>query len=223
VKRILSMTKVSHASELFSTLPWFVILVILWPVCPSSSPPHPTPAHGRIYIRIYKNLFIGYFIYLHFKCIPFPNFLPRNLLFHCPSSCFYEGLPPPAHRLSSPCPRFLLNWGIEPSQDQGSLLPLMSEKAILSYICGWRHVSLHVYSLVGGLDPGSSGWSIVLYLVSLVIVMLILDHPSYVIKLFISLDASVLTFLNQEAQLLMSPINKISIQWLLLCSVAIQL
>jgi len=31
--------------------------------------------------------------------------------------------------------------------------------AILCYICGWIHGSLHVYSLVGGLVPWSSGAS----------------------------------------------------------------
>ena len=36
-----------------------------------------------------------------------------------------------------------------------------------SYICGWSHGSLHVYTLVGSLVPGSSGgtgWSILLFL-----------------------------------------------------------
>jgi hypothetical protein len=33
-----------------------------------------------------------------------------------------------------------------PSQDQGPLLPLMSNKAILYCICSWSHGSLHVYS-----------------------------------------------------------------------------
>ena len=36
-------------------------------------------------------------------------------------------------------------------------LPLMSDEAILCYICSWSHGSLHVYSLVGDLVPGSSG------------------------------------------------------------------
>ena len=45
-----------------------------------------------------------------------------------------------------------LHWGIEPAQDQGPLLPLMSNKAILCYICGWSHESLQVYSLVGKPD-----------------------------------------------------------------------
>jgi hypothetical protein len=36
------------------------------------------------------------------------------------------------------------------SQNQESLLQLMSKKAILCYICGWSHGILHVYSLVDG-------------------------------------------------------------------------
>jgi hypothetical protein len=42
----------------------------------------------------------------------------------------------------------------KPSEYQASLLPLMSYKAILCYICGWSHGSLHVYSLVSALVPG---------------------------------------------------------------------
>ena len=60
-----------------------------------------------------------------------------------------------------------LHWGIKPSQDQGPLLPLMIDKAILCCICGCSCGSLHVYSLVGGLVPGSSGstgWFILLFL-----------------------------------------------------------
>ena len=38
-------------------------------------------------------------------------------------------------------------------------LPLLSEKAILCYICIWNCGSLHVYSLGGDLVPGNSGWS----------------------------------------------------------------
>jgi hypothetical protein len=48
-------------------------------------------------------------------------------------------------------------WGIEPSLDQGPLHPLMPNKSILYYRCSWSHGSCHVYSFVGGLDPGSSG------------------------------------------------------------------
>ena len=42
-----------------------------------------------------------------------------------------------------------------PSQNQGPLLPLMSDKAILYYICGWSHV----YILDGGLFSGIQGGS----------------------------------------------------------------
>jgi hypothetical protein len=37
----------------------------------------------------------------------------------------------------------------EPSQDQGFLLPLMPNKAILCYIWGWSYGSLQVLSLLG--------------------------------------------------------------------------
>ena len=67
----------------------------------------------------------------------------------------YSTSPPPASMRVLPCP-CILHWGIEPSQDQGPFLPLMPDKAILCYICGWNHGSLTVYSLVGGLVPGSS-------------------------------------------------------------------
>jgi hypothetical protein len=63
----------------------------------------------------------------------------------------------PTQPLQLPCPGILLHRGIEPSQNQGPLIPLMTNKAILCYICGWSHGFLHVYSLVGGLVPGSSG------------------------------------------------------------------
>jgi len=50
-------------------------------------------------------------------------------------------------------------WSTKPSQDQGHLLSLMPNKVILCYIFSWIHGSLQVYSLVGGLFPGSSGGS----------------------------------------------------------------
>ena len=36
---------------------------------------------------------------------------------------------------------------------------MMHDKSIVCYICGWSHGSLHVYPLVGGLDPRNSGGS----------------------------------------------------------------
>jgi len=69
----------------------------------------------------------------------------------------------PTHSLLPPCPGIPLPCGIEPSQDQGSPLPLMPDNTILCYICNWSHRSLHVHSLVVGLVPGSSGWLILLF------------------------------------------------------------
>jgi hypothetical protein len=64
---------------------------------------------------------------------------------------------------------------MELPQNQGSLLPLLPDKAILCYICGWSHGSLHVYSLVGGLVTGSSGG---VWLVSIVVLPMGWRSPS---------------------------------------------
>jgi hypothetical protein len=64
---------------------------------------------------------------------------------------FYEGALPPTQPLWPSCPSIPLHWGNHPSQNQGLFLPLMSDKPILCYICSCSYVSLHVYSLVGGL------------------------------------------------------------------------
>ena len=56
-------------------------------------------------------------------------------------------LPPPASMRVLPThpptpaslPCIPLHWGIGPSQDQGPLLPLMPDKAIICYICSWSH------------------------------------------------------------------------------------
>jgi hypothetical protein len=103
---------------------------------------------------------IRYFLYLHFKCYPLSSFLLQNPLFPSPYTCL------PTHPLPVPCPGIPLHWGIKPSQVQGTLLPLMSNKDILFYVCSWSHGSLHVYSLVGSLVSGSaegSGWLIVFF------------------------------------------------------------
>lgn len=113
--------------------------------------------------------------------IVFFNLLIFNL-FLLDSLCIYISFPIPAHhfllllwRCSQSHPRIptlshlttlvgiTLYWGIKPSQDQGPLLPLMPDKAILCYICRWSHGSLHVYLLVGSLVPGSSGLLILLF------------------------------------------------------------
>jgi hypothetical protein len=111
-------------------------------------------------------LLVILFIYIS-NVISFPSIPSAKPL---PLPCFYESVSPPTHPTNHPllphCPCIPLHWGIKPSQDQGSLLPLMSNKAILCHICGWIHGFLFVYSLVGGLVPGSSGvsgWLILLF------------------------------------------------------------
>jgi hypothetical protein len=98
-----------------------------------------------------------YFLYLHFKYFLLSRSPLWKLPSHPPSPCLYEGATPPTHLLPSSCPGIPLQWGIEPPQAQGPLLPLMSNKAIFCHICGWSHGSLHVYSLVGDPVPGAPG------------------------------------------------------------------
>ena len=95
------------------------------------------------------------------------------------------------HLLLLPCAGIPLHWGIEPSQDRGTLLPLLSNMSILCYIRSWSHGSHYVYSLVGGLVAGSSSgtdWLILLYLIYLIINLVINTLFSEIdILLFISL------------------------------------
>jgi hypothetical protein len=102
-------------------------------------------------------IIIRYFIYIS-NVIPFPGF-PSENLYPIPSPLLTN--PPTPASMSCHFP------SLGHSQNQGPLLPLMSNKAILCYICSWSYESLHVYSLVGGLVPGSSGgtgWFILLFL-----------------------------------------------------------
>jgi hypothetical protein len=91
---------------------------------------------------------------------PFLVFPPETPYPILPLASTIRVLNHPATHSPPPPTGFPLHWGVEFSQDQGpSLLPLMSEKDILCYICNCIHESLHVYSLVGGLVPRSSGES----------------------------------------------------------------
>jgi hypothetical protein len=100
--------------------------------------------------------------------IPFPSFPSRNTypIHPLPASMRVLSQPPthpPTPLLLPSHPGILVHWGIEPSQDQGPLLPIMSDKIILCYICSWSPGSLHVYFLVDGLSSGVSGWLILLF------------------------------------------------------------
>ena len=111
----------------------------------------------------FKFLFFSlkiFFIYIS-NVIPFPGFPSKYPQSHLPCTRSTT------HSLLLPCTAIPLHWGIEATLGQEPFLPLMSNKAILCYICGWRHGSLHVYSLVGGLVPWSlrgTGWFILLFI-----------------------------------------------------------
>ena len=79
-------------------------------------------------------------------------------------------MPTNSHLIALAFPR---HWSIEPSQDQGPLLPLVPYKAILCYIYSWSHGFLHVYSLVGGLVLGRGSC-----LVDIVVLPMRLQTPS---------------------------------------------
>jgi hypothetical protein len=83
--------------------------------------------HEKTYFFIfifYTFLLDIFFIYIS-NVILFPGFPSENPLSPPLSACS------PTHPLLLPGPDIPLYWGIEPSQDQGPLLPLMTKKAIL--------------------------------------------------------------------------------------------
>jgi len=86
----------------------------------------------RLYLFTF---FIGYFSFTFKILSPFPHQTTHTFLTTCPDI--------PLH-----------SW-----QDQRLLFPLVPNKTILCYISSWSHGSVHVYSLDGGLDLGSSRWS----------------------------------------------------------------
>jgi hypothetical protein len=86
------------------------------------------------------SFFIGYFIYLHFKCYllshfslyksPIPSSLPLSLLGCSPP-------PPPSHSYLSALAFHYLSWVMKPPQDHAAPLPVMPDKAVLCYISIW--------------------------------------------------------------------------------------
>jgi hypothetical protein len=115
------------------------------------------------------------FIYIS-NAIPFLSSLPPSPPIPPPFPASMRVLPyPPIHSHLTALEFLYTGTSIEPSQDQGPLLPLMTNKAILCYICDWSHGSLHVYSLVGCLVSGHSGG---FWLVDVVVVPMGLQTPS---------------------------------------------
>jgi hypothetical protein len=127
----------------------------------------------------YFFLFIGYSIYLHFKCYPLSEIPFQKTPKPSLSPCFYEGAPPIQPLTPTTMPWHSCTLGIKTSQDQGPLLPLMR---ILCYICSWSCGSPHLYPLVDGLVPGSYGE---VWLVDIVVLLMGLQTPSvpYVLSL----------------------------------------
>jgi hypothetical protein len=101
-------------------------------------------SHPSIKLSSFFPFVIGYFIYLHFKCYilsPFPTPENTDSIPALPASmrvCPY----PPTHPFLPPGPRIPPSLRHQAFSDQGPLLPLMPNKAILCYICGWNHGSL---------------------------------------------------------------------------------
>jgi hypothetical protein len=92
--------------------------------------------------------FIGYFLYLHFKCkfIYISGILPWNSLSHSPFPCFYEAVPP--HTRTSISPHSIpLYWGIywtvigprnSPPIDAWQGHPLLYMQLEPCALLGWR-------------------------------------------------------------------------------------
>jgi hypothetical protein len=99
--------------------------------------------------------FINHFVYIS-NVGPFlvsPPWLYHTSLSPLPLRGY---TPPYPHSLEPHPSNFALLWGIKPPQDQPPPLPLMPDKTVLCYLCSRSHGSGHVYSLLGGLVPGSS-------------------------------------------------------------------
>jgi len=98
---------------------------------------------------------IVYFI--NFKCYSLSCFPPSRLL----SPCFYQDAPSPTPSTPTSTHWDFHTLGNEPSQDQRVLLLLMTDNAILCYICSWTPGSLPCI-LIGWLfSPCELCWCLV--------------------------------------------------------------
>ena len=99
-------------------------------------------------------IFIEYFIYLHLNVIPFQVSPPETLYHNTPFLFQWVWSPHPS---THSCLSALAFTYIGASIFLGPrTFPLMPDKAIIWYIWGWSHVSLHEYSLIGDFIPWSS-------------------------------------------------------------------
>jgi hypothetical protein len=144
VTRTMPMSKIYYFNTLLGKAMWLRCPVSGW------------ETNSHLLFVVVAVLFLSFLLHIFLIYISNVNslswFLIGNPLSYPPASI--RVLP---HPLLPPPPGIPLYWGIEPSQDQGVLLTLMPNKAILCHICSWSHESLNVYPLVGGLVPGSYG------------------------------------------------------------------
>jgi hypothetical protein len=109
--------------------------------------------HSSLSLSLSLSLSDIFIRYWHFKCYPF-SWFP---LWKPPPPSPTHSICTPILPLLLPGPGIPLYWGIEPSQDQEPLLLLVTDKAIICYICSRSYESHHVYSLFGVLVPASYG------------------------------------------------------------------
>jgi hypothetical protein len=109
---------------------------------------------------------------------PFPGLPFRKPLSHPCSPCLYKGSSLPPTHSHLPALAFPYIGDTEHLQAQAPVLPLMSNKAILCWICSQCHGYLHVDSLVGGPVPRSSGGGVGVWPVDSVVPSMELQTPS---------------------------------------------
>ena len=118
----------------------------------------------RFVTCLFLNLFIllGILFTYISNVIPFSEFPhPTKTLWHPLSPFFYEGALPHTHPLFPPTLAFPYSVVLNLHRTKGlssHWCPYVADK-YWWHICGWGHKLLHVYSLVSGLVPGSSGGS----------------------------------------------------------------
>jgi len=117
-------------------------------------------------------------MYLHLTCYPLSWFpLSRPLLL------LLGGCSPSHPPTPTSTPWHSPTLGNRAFTGSRAFLLLTSDKATLCYICSWSHGSLHVYSLFGGLVPGSSGG---VFLIGIVVLSMGLQTPSAPSILFLT-------------------------------------
>jgi hypothetical protein len=118
----------------------------------------------NFFLAIFFSFFIGYFIYLHFKCYFPSQFSSTSLLPPPPSLCLYKSAPQPTHPPLPQQPSIPLSWVIKPPLDQGAPLPVMPDKAILCYISRAMSIPCILFGWwislweLAGVGWGGVGW-----------------------------------------------------------------